>query len=587
LVKRAGWRDLRIILHYLRRVKGLFALSVMILLVMSALTAAKAWIIQPATDAFLTSSPTRGQLYALCGAVVGLFVVQALLNWAYLVISQTAGSRIVAWAREDLFSHLLEQDLGYFARRPSSDLTSRVVNDVLSFQFAAIGALQSILQEGFTLVLLLGVMFWMEWKLALVCLVLLGAMGILLRVAMRRLSGVSRRVQEMLGSITNQLTEMIGGIEVIVSFGMGRRWRERFNKVNRESYETSIQSARTVGTASAAIGILVGCGLAAILLLTGRALLDNQITPGRFLSLLAAMYLIQKPLIGIGNAAGGLARGLAAGARAMELLDDEPAIRDPEGPATPFEPQGRIEFRNVTFAYDSEPAVRDVSFSIDPGELVVMVGDSGSGKSTAARLLMRFYDPRSGEILLDGVNVRNLSRASLYRAASYVSQEVFLFDGTVEFNLRVGRPDASAAELADAVRAACLDDCVAQLPDGLATVVGERGVRLSGGQRQRISIARAVLTGAPVLVLDEATSALDMDLERRVLSNLVRGSRRRTIFAISHRLSLAAVADRVMVLKDGQVVEAGAAAALAAAGGEYSRLQQAAGATLAREGRRP
>lgn len=585
MVKRAPWRDLRHMLSYVRRVKGLFALSVAVLLLVSVLTAAKAWIIQPATDSFLTSTPTRGQLYLLCGAVAGLFVLQALLSWVYRIVSQMAGSRIVAWAREDLFSHLLRQDLGYFAGRPSADLTSRVVNDVLAFQFAALGALQSVLHEGFTLLLLLGVMFWMEWKLAIVCLLLLGVLGIVVRVAMRRLSVAGRRVQEMLARITSQLTEMIGGIEVIVSFGMGRRWHERFREVNHESYETSLRAQRTGATASATISILVGLGLAAILLLTGRALLDGRVTPGRFLSLLAAMYLIQKPLIAIGNAAAGLVTGLAAGARAMELLDHRPAIRDPERPAPAIEPEGRVEFREVTFAYGDQPAVRGVSFTIEPGELVVMVGDSGSGKSTAARLLMRFYDPQSGEVLLDGANVRDLPRDRLYRAAAYVPQEVFLFDGTVEFNLKVGKPEASEAEVAEAVRVACLEEFVAQLPERLETVVGERGVRISGGQRQRISIARAILTGAPLLVLDEATSALDTDLERRVLSNLVQGPRRRTIFAISHRLSLAAVADRVMVLKEGQVVEAGAAVALAGAGGEYSRLQRAAGADLRRDRR--
>jgi subfamily B ATP-binding cassette protein MsbA len=580
---RAPWRGLRPLFPYLRRVKWLLALSVAVLFVVSALTAAKAWIIQPATDAFLSSKPTRGQLYTLCAAVAGLFVFQAVLTWVYQIVSRVAGSRVVMWAREDLFAHLLRQDLGYFASRPSSDLTSRVVNDVLAFQFAAIGGLQTILHEGITLLLLLGVMFWMEWKLALFCLVLVGVLGIVLRLAMRRLSSASRRVQEMLARITNQLTEMIGGIEVLVSFGMGRRWLERFHDVSRESYETSLRSQRTVASASATIGIVVGCGLAAILLLTGRALLDAEVTPGRFLSLLAAMYLIQKPLLGLGNAFASLTTGLAAGARAMELLEHRPSIRDPEGAAALARVEGRIEFRHVTFAYGAEPALRDLSFAIEPHELVVMVGDSGSGKSTAARMLMRFYDPGSGEVLLDGRSVRDLARGDLYRAVSYVSQDVFLFDGTVAFNLRVGKPDASDAEVAEAVRAACLEDCIAQLPKGLDTVVGERGVRLSGGQRQRISIARALLTGAPVVVLDEATSALDMDLERRVLSNLVQGPCPRTIFAISHRLSLAAVADRVMVLKDGRLVEVGTAAELASAGGEYTRLQRAAGAELDRE----
>jgi ABC-type multidrug transport system fused ATPase/permease subunit len=234
-----------------------------------------------------------------------------------------------------------------------------------------------------------------------------------------------------------------------------------------------------------------------------------------------------------------------------------------------------VRFERVSFSYGATPVIRGLSFAIEPGELAVMVGDSGAGKSTVARLLLRFYDPQEGRILVDDVSVRDLARETLHRNLSYVGQEVFLFDGTIDFNVRIGKPDATDAEVAEALRVACLDDFVAELPDGVHTLAGERGVRLSGGQRQRIAIARAVLTSARILVLDEATSALDMELEQRILERLVNTRGGRTLFAVTHRLSLAEIADRVMVLRDGMLVEEGSAQDLAAADGEYARLLRA------------
>ena len=572
----AGRRHARRILRYVLEVRLLFGAALVLLLALSGLTAAKAWIIQPAVDTFLGGNPTDADLMALCGAVVGIFLAQAAVGWTYLVVSQMAGARVIVRVREDLFRHLMKQNLGYFVDRRSSDLTSRVVNDAMVFNYAAIGTILNLVRDVVTLALLLGVMFTMDWRLACVSLAVLGVLGLFLRLITRRLGAVSRRVQEMLSKLVHQLGELVGGMEVILSFGMARRWTERFDEVNRTNYYAALRAQRTGATAGAAVMVIVGLGLGGILLLTGNSLLAGEITPGRFLSLLGAMYLVQRPLIEIGNGVGRIAAGLAAGGRALELLDDKPAIRDPEEPRPLPNPRGQVAFEGVFFAYGDALTVADLSFEIAPGELVVMVGDSGAGKSTVARLLLRFYDATEGRVRIDGVDVRELSRESLHRAASYVSQEVFLFDGTLELNLKAGRPDATREQVAGVLRLACLDEFVDSLPDGLATLVGERGVKISGGQRQRIAIARALLTDAPLLVLDEATSALDADLEARVLKNLRNSSRSRTVFAISHRLSLAAIANRVLVLKEGRLAEQGTAESLAGQRGEYARLRRAA-----------
>ena len=285
------------------------------------------------------------------------------------------------------------------------------------------------------------------------------------------------------------------------------------------------------------------------------------------------MYLLQSPAMTIGNSLASLSRGTAAAGRALELLEISPSVTEPDTPSRP--PSGLIgvEFQDVSFGYRREaPAIRGLSFDLRPNELVVMVGDSGAGKSTVARLLLRFYDPDSGRILLGGTPIHQLSRKDLYDLVTYVSQDVFLYDETLEFNLKIGNPAASDDEVDAALRVAAVDRFLSSLPDGLQTRVGERGARLSGGQRQRISLARAILRPAPILVLDEATSALDLELEQQVIGNLAHSSESRTVFAITHRLSLAEIADRVLVLKDGSLAQEGRPDDLADQPGEFSRL---------------
>jgi len=565
---RIGWRDLRRVLAYLAGARLAFAVSLALLLCISALTAAKAWILQPVVDAFLADEASRDRLLLLCLVVAGIFVLQALLSWAYVVLARTAGSRLVASLRAALFRRLLGQGLGYFAARPSSDVASRVVNDVYAFEFAAIGSFQGLLRDVTTLLFLAAVLLAQDLTVALLVFAVLAVAMVALRLLNRRVARTSRAVQESLSGILRHMNEMIAGIEVVVSLGLARRWRDRFEKTNRENYAAYVRAHRTAATSSTAVRVIVGLGLGGILFLTGDALLRGRITPGEFSAMLAAIYLMQTPAVGIGSGVTALTQGLAAGARALEILDETKEAED--APSLVPAGEGRLAFDGVGFGYGEEPAVRDLSFVVEPGELVVVVGDSGAGKTTLARLALRFFDPESGRVLLDGQDLRACARDGLYEVVSYVAQEVFLFDDTVAANLRLGRPEATEAELRDAIAVACLEEFVARLPEGLATEAGERGVRMSGGERQRIAIARAVLTGARVLVLDEATSALDVDLERRVLKNLA--GLERTILAISHRPAVAQVADKVLVLKAGRLIEQGTEADLRAAAGEYTRL---------------
>ncbi len=548
MTQKSRWPVVRRLLPYFGRVRGAFLLSLVFLLLISALTAAKALIIQPVVDTFLGGKVTHGKLYLFVGAVVAIFVVQAVLTWFYLVTFNKAGAGVSREVRGDLITRLLQHGLGYFHARPTGEITSRVVNDVLAFQAAGVGTFQALLRDIVTILWLVAVMVWQDWHIALVCVAIIVVVGLILRAMSRRVRKLARSAQDKLAKVTSQLTQVVGGIELILSFGLGRDWRTRLHGINASLYKTNLKTAVADATAVGAVLLIVALGMGSILYFTGRALIEGDLTPGQFMAIFAAMYLMQAPAQGIAQGVGNMARGVAAGARAMELLDDDPTIADPEQPKTFARSDGSVAFRGVSFRYGKLPVINNLSFTVAPGELVVMVGDSGAGKSTVAKLLLRFYDPDAGEVCVDGMALPDLLREDLYRSVSYVGQEVYLFDESVEFNLRVGRPDASADELQAVLRIACVDSFLADLPQGLETLVGERGARLSGGQRQRIAIARAILGDSRVLVLDEATSALDMDLEQQILQNLVDAPKQRTIFAITHKLSMADIVVPLLTL---------------------------------------
>ena len=570
---------LRRIKPYLYQVRRSYLLAFVLLFLGSALTAAKAWMIQPAVDKFIEGPVSNSLLWLLCGLVAAIFITHAILEWLFLIVSKSANVRVTRNIRGYLFDNLMRHNLGYFVKHPSSDLITRVINDVAVLEVFAISSLMGLVRSAVTLIMLLGVMLYQNVTLGLLCAAVMIAAGLVLRHIAKHIAIMSRRIQWNLGNVANRLSEMIGGMELILGFGLANVWRERFASVNQGYYEAQIHGVRVTNAPAIIIQLVAGVTLAAVLLIMGHALLHKEMTGGQLLSFLAVLYLMQNPAKRMGECIAMLSQGLAAGERAFELIEEQTGDVVQRKHHVLNECIGRLEFRQVSFSYNKDPVIRDLSFRVEPRELVVMVGRSGAGKSSVAKLIQRFYDPANGQVLIDGIDVRDIDVQSLYRAVSYVSQDVFLFNDTVEFNLKIGKPDASEEELASAIEIACVDDFLPLLPDGLHTVVGERGVRLSGGQRQRIAIARAVLSNAPILVLDEATSAVDMDLEQRILANLMSMGRARTIFGITHRLTLAELADRILVLRDGELVEEGTSTELADAEGEYAELRRAADAT--------
>jgi ABC-type multidrug transport system fused ATPase/permease subunit len=383
--------------------------------------------------------------------------------------------------------------------------------------------------------------------MALVCLGVGGLIALVLAHHNRRIAPLAQRTQKELGGVASHVTELIGGMELVVSFGMGPSWVERFRGINEQQFDTSYDLEKTRAKAVLVTYCLAAVAFLTILYVTLMHVVRGGISVGDAASIIAVMWLLQSVMGSVPNQVTQIVRGLAAIGRVFELLDVEPEVQDPAQPL-PFPAGYDIEFRGVSFAYDpKKPVLEEVSFRLAEGRALAVVGDSGAGKSTVARLLLRFYDPTRGQVLLGGVPVDRLRRRELYEALSYVPQDSFLFNGTLRENLTIGRPEAGEAEVADVIRRACLETYVARLPHGLDTRVGERGLSLSGGERQRVAIARALLRRPRVMILDEATSAMDVDLEAEILRELV-GVGGMTVVAITHRPRMAELADQVLRL---------------------------------------
>ena len=581
------WQAAKRIWRYamLPDIRWAFFGSAALIVMLAATTASKAYIVQPVMDTFQEGNATRDDLLLLCGIVTGIFATSAILNWAQMITSRFMAFRLVTRIREDVVNHLLGQSLGYFQTRRLGDLASRSVNDLQTLGSTLTNSLQHLFTNICLVVMLIGMIFVQDWRLALMCGAILLVTGLLLKAMSRRLHTLGRKMQEATGAVVTDVADGITGVELVITFGLVRRWREKFRELGDALEDRSMDAMRVQASSISAMLIILAVGIGALVYVAGSALLDGDVTLGEFMSIVAALYLLQTPAQSIGDNLANLARGLAAGERALELLNDPLTVEEPEKPAAvpaATDDPIAVSFDGVSFGYGDTKVLDELSFDVKAGEVVVMVGDSGAGKSTIAKMMLRFYDPWSGGVRLHGTRVDELQREDLPRLVSYVSQDVFLFNGTLEFNLRIGRPDATEEEIRRALEVACVDEFFERLPDGLQTNVGGPG-RASLGRpapahRDR---ARAVLTEAPILVLDEATSALDMDLERRILENLVRSHEGRSLFAITHRLSMAELADRVIVLKRGQLEEQGSALELAARpDGEYARLRRAAGAPI-------
>jgi subfamily B ATP-binding cassette protein MsbA len=557
---------------YTRPYRGRLGWAVVAMAIYAAGSAGLAALIKTIFDDVL---PRHDRLGLVAWAIVGLNLLKGIGSYGSSYLMADVGQRVVMDLRNALYRHILGQSAGFFAQRTTGQLMSRLNNDVAQVQQAVSETAADLARETLALFGFAALLFYYDAWLALFCIISAPLIVYPLIRLGQRVRRTTRRSQEALERLSHISAEGFTGHRIVKAFGTEASEAGKFNRAGYHLFRTNMKVTAALSSLPPLMELIGGFGMAAALWYGSREIAAGNLTIGELTSFIATLFLMYGPAKKLSRVNANLQQAIAASERIFEMLDTHTEVGEKPGAPelAPF--HATIEFRDVTFGYDDTRILRGVSFSVHAGQMIAIVGRSGAGKTTLVNLLPRFYDVTSGAILIDGVDVRDVTLASLRRQIGIVTQETVLFDDTVANNIAYGSPRASAADIEAAACAANAHDFVRALPDGYDTFIGERGQRLSGGQRQRLAIARALLKNAPVLVLDEATSALDAESELLVQDALAKLMMNRTSFVIAHRLSTIRRADAIVVLERGRVVEIGRHdELLARPSGTYAALYQ-------------
>jgi subfamily B ATP-binding cassette protein MsbA len=505
-----------------------------------------------------------------------MFVLKAIFTYTAVYCMAFVSERVVVELRNQIMAQLHRLTLAYHQERRTGEAVSRVTSDVSLIQNSLARSLPDIWRDGIITGGIVIMLLSLHWKLALVTMVTFPVLMYAANLYGSRLRRLSRTVQERVANLSAILQESLAGIRIIQAFTMEEHEQERFAQENERSFAAGMRSAKLMALVWPVAEVLLVSGMLVVVWYGSREVMGGRLTPGELVGFLGYIGMISQPVNSLVRAFGAWQQALGAADRIFELLDADSLVKDPPDPRVLPKVEGRVTYENVSFAYvPDHPVLEDINLMVEPGEIVALVGPSGAGKTSMVNLLPRFYDPTTGVVRLDGVDLRELSLKDLRQRIGLVPQETILFGVSVRENIRYGRFDARDEEIENAAQVANAHDFILGLPDGYDTIIGERGATLSGGQRQRLAIARAVLRSPRLLILDEATSALDTESELLVQEALSRLMQGRTTFIIAHRLSTIRNAHRILVMDGGRIVESGSHTELIKQDGLYRRLYEA------------
>lgn len=564
--------NLKRAMKYLKKYMWLSILTIIMSIVVSASNAAPVWFIQYLVDKVLKTKDYN-TLYMIAGAMLIVSVFKGASIYIKEYYSSYISNHIIHDVRKDLFNKIQQLSMSFYKKTELGELVSKFTNDAEKFQHA-INRLFQAIPKFMTILILLGKVFFIDWKLAIVSIFILPLLSSIIKRFSKKLKSRGKKIQEEIGSITSYLTEVISGIYIVKAFATEEYEKERFAKENRSNLDAALKSHRVKARVTPIVDFFNTILIAGIMVYGGIQVIQDKITSGELFAFLTALGLVYEPLKSLVAINNDVMTSRASIDRIMEILDTESDVVEYENALSNFEAKGKVSFENVGFKYEQngKEILKNINLEVEKGEIIALVGQSGSGKTTLVNLIPRFYDLEQGAIKIDGIDIKNLKIKSLRDNIAIVPQDTFLFSGTIYENICYGNENASKEQVENAAKMANAYNFIMELSNGFETEVGERGVLLSGGQKQRIAIARALLKNPKILILDEATSALDTESERLVQDALDKLMKNRTTFVIAHRLSTIFHADKILVMKNGEIIEKGKHQELIQKEGAYKKL---------------
>src|SRR5947209_11016506 len=579
------------ITRLLRPYWGQLAIAFAAIIAESATDLLEPWPLKIVFDYVFGSKPMSGWLAGLLTRTVGLdelvvlnfaavavliiAAVSAVSTYAEKYLTTSVGQRVMHDLRLTLYNHIQRLSLSFFAEQKTGDLIVRMTSDIDAVQDFVSSALLGIVVNCLTLLGMLGVMFYLDWRFTLISLSVAPALFFIVYSFTRRIKNNTRAVKKKEGEIASVVQESLTAVRLIKAFSREDYESQRLDEKSLESVEMALLARSVKAKLAPFVELIVAAGTCLVLWYGARLVLSGGMSPGALIVFILSLGKMYKPMRDLSKMTDTVSKASVGFERIREVLATESQVRDLPGARRAPPLRGRVQFEHVSFAYNREqPVLKDINLVVEPGEFVALVGPTGSGKSTLISLIPRFYDPTEGRVGIDGIDIRSFKLRSLRDQISYVLQETYLFRATVWENIAYGKPTASRSEIIRAARLANAHEFIVRLPDAYDTVIGERGETLSGGQRQRITIARAVIRDTPILLLDEPSSGLDAESEELVFDALSRLMEGKTSIVIAHRLATVMRAQRIYAVEGGRIVESGTHDELLAGGGLYSRLYE-------------